>query len=328
LGKSVELTIEGAETELDKTVIDQLADPLMHLIRNSMDHGIEPPPVRVGAGKRATANIRLSARHSGASVLIGVADDGGGIDMDAVRKRGVERGLVTSGARLCEQEIYALLFQPGFSTAKQITDVSGRGVGMDVVRQRVEALRGSIELASRPGLGTSVTLRLPLTMAIIDGLLVKVGGAYFVLPLANTLECIELTSEDIAQANGKHVAHVRGEILPYIRLQEHFGMQAERLEREQIMLVETEDGRFGFVVDEVLGDCQTVIKNLGSLYRHVQVVSGATILGNGTVALILDPHRLVQEAIRESRNRPRGHPLAAAGDHQVRNGAQPGAFGR
>ena len=325
LGKSVELTIEGAETELDKTVIDQLADPLMHLIRNSMDHGIEPPDARLAAGKRATASIRLSARHSGASVLIGVADDGGGIDMDAVRSRGVERGLVAADAQLSEQEIYALIFQPGFSTAKQITDVSGRGVGMDVVRQRVEALRGSIEVASRPGQGTSVTLRLPLTMAIIDGLLVTVGGAHFVLPLANTLECIELTGEDIVRANGKHVANVRGEILPYIRLQEHFGIRSERRELEQIMLVETEEGRFGFVVDQVLGDCQTVIKNLGRLYRHVQVVSGATILGDGTVALILDPHRLVQEAIRESRHRPRGHPAEGVGNGRKLNGFRPWA---
>ena len=179
------------------------------------------------------------------------------------------------------------------------------GVGMDVVRRSVEALRGTIDIASKPGAGTSVTLRLPLTMAIIDGLLVRIGHAYFVLPLATTLECIELTRQDIEKANGKHVANVRGEIIPYIRLREYFHIHTERPEREQIMVAETEEGRYGFVVDQVLGDHQTVIKNLGRFYRHIQVISGATILGNGTVALILDPHRLVQDAIRTMSLGPR-----------------------
>ncbi len=298
LNKDVELTIEGAETELDKTVIDQLSDPLMHLIRNSMDHGIEAAEVRAARGKRATATIHLSARHSGASVLIGVSDDGGGIDADAVRQRAIDKGLVSAEASLTESEIYAFIFQPGFSTAKKVTDVSGRGVGMDVVRQNIEGLRGTIDVASKRGQGTSVTLRLPLTLAIIDGLLVSVDQAFFVLPLANILECIELTSADIHQANGKHVSNLRGEIVPYIRLREYFNIGAERPEIEQIMVTETEAGRFGFVVDRVLGDCQTVIKNLGRFYRHVQVVSGATILGDGTVALIIDPYRLAQEAVR------------------------------
>jgi len=312
LGKNVELTIEGAETELDKTVIDQLSDPLMHLIRNSMDHGIEPPKMRGELGKPAIATIHLSARHSGASVLIGVADNGGGIDTEAVRNRAIERGLVAADAQLTEAETYALLFQPGFSTAKQVTDVSGRGVGMDVVRQRVDSLRGTIDVASKPGQGTSVTLRLPLTLAIIDGLLVNVGDAFFVLPLANILECIELTREDIERANGKHVANVRGELIPYIRLRQHFSIDTPRPAIEQIMVVETEGGRYGFVVDRVLGDCQTVIKNLGRFYRHVQVVSGATILGDGTVALILDPERLAQDAVRAVSHGPRGRVSASA----------------
>lgn len=298
LGKDVELTIEGAETELDKTVIDQLSDPLMHLIRNSMDHGIEAAEVRAAHGKGATASIHLSARYAGASVMIGVADDGGGINAEAVRARAIEKGVIAAEAQLSEQQCFALIFEPGFSTAKQVTDISGRGVGMDVVRQRVEALRGSIEVESKPGEGTRVTLRLPLTLAIIDGLLVSVGEAFFVLPLANTLECIELSSRDIAAANGKHVVNVRDEIVPYIRLREHFHIQSPRPEIEQVMIVETEEGRYGFVVDQVLGDCQTVIKSLGRFYRHVQTLSGATILGNGKVALILDPYRLVQEALR------------------------------
>jgi two-component system chemotaxis sensor kinase CheA len=212
---------------------------------------------------------------------------------------------------LTQAQTFALLFEPGFSTAKTVTDVSGRGVGMDVVRQRVDSLRGSIDVASQAGSGTQVTLRLPLTLAIIDGLLVSVGNAYFVLPLANTLECIELTEKDIERANGKHLADVRGELIPYIRLRQHFNIRTQRPMIEQIMVVETEEGRYGFVVDEVLGNCQTVIKNLGRFYRHVQVVSGATILGNGTVALILDPERLAQDAVRGTMHRSRGRPLAA-----------------
>jgi len=298
LRKNVELTMEGAETELDKTVIEQLNDPLMHLIRNSMDHGIEAAEARSAAGKPAKASIHLSARHSGAQVLICVADDGKGIDREAVRTRAIERGLIAPEAQLAESEIFSLILAPGFSTAKEVTDVSGRGVGMDVVHRNVEALRGTIEIASQPGQGTTVTLRLPLTLAIIDGLLVRVGKTRFILPLANTVECVELTRRDVENAHGKRLANIRGEMVPYVRLSEYLGIQAERQEREQVMIAETEHGRFGFVVDQVLGDHQTVIKNLGRLYRNVHAVSGATILGDGTVALILDLHRLAQDVIR------------------------------
>jgi two-component system chemotaxis sensor kinase CheA len=320
LHKNVELTIEGADTELDKTVIDQLNDPLLHLIRNSMDHGIESPEARIAAGKPPTATIHLSAQHSGAHVLICVTDDGRGIDAAAVRERGVENGLVAADAQLCEAEIFSLILMPGFSTAREVTDVSGRGVGMDVVHQCVDALRGTIGISSTFGTGTSVTLRLPLTLAIIDGLLVRLEQAYYVIPLANTLECIELTRQDIEKANGRRFADVRGEIIPYIRLRDFFDMQTERPEREQIMIAETEEGRYGFVVDEVLGHHQTVIKNLGRLYRHVQFVSGATILGNGSVALILDPHRLVKEAIGRTLHGPRIHPNSAAAKGRGKDG--------
>lgn len=298
LGKNVELTIEGADTELDKTVIEQLGDPLMHLVRNSMDHGIEAPEVRTAEGKRATARIHLCARHAGASVLISVSDDGRGIEREAVRKRAIERGLTTEDTLLTDAEIFEFIFHPGFSTAQQVTDLSGRGVGMDVVRKNVDMLHGSIEVASRPGAGTTVTLRLPLTLAIIDGLLVRVDDSSFVLPLANTLECIELTAAQVEENGDKHMVNVRGEIVPYIRLRDYFHLADQRPLIEQIMLVETEESRFGLVVDQVLGNCQTVIKSLGRCFRGVQFVSGATILGNGTVALILDAQRLVQEAIR------------------------------
>ena len=298
LHKEVELTIEGADTELDKTVIDRLNDPLVHLIRNSMDHGIETPETRRAAGKPPTGTIHLSAHHSGANVLIRVSDDGRGLDVEAVRARAVEQGLIDGAARLSEAEIFSLIMAPGFSTAREVTGVSGRGVGMDVVRRSMEELRASIDIGNRPGAGLTVTLRLPLTLAIIDGLLVRVGNAHFVLPLANSLECVELTRRDIQDSHGKHIANVRGELIPYIRLSEYFQMETPRPEREQIMVVETEHGHYGFVVDQVLGDHQTVIKNLGRLYRNVQVVSGATILGDGTVALILDPNRLVQDAVQ------------------------------
>jgi two-component system chemotaxis sensor kinase CheA len=327
LGKDVELTMEGSDTELDKTVIDQLADPLMHLIRNSMDHGIEPPEVRRAAGKRPSATIHLSARHAGASVLVTVADDGGGINADAVRARAVERGLISADAQLSENDTYGLIFEAGFSTAEQVTDISGRGVGMDVVRQRVEALRGTIDISSKRGQGTKVGLRLPLTLAIIDGLLVRVGDSYFVLPLSNILECIELTSADIEQANGKHVSIVRGEIVPYIRLRDHFHIRTPRPEIEQIMIAETEEGRYGFVVDEVLGDYQTVIKSLGRFYRHVQVVSGATILGNGIVALIVDPHRVVQDVLRQQAESQRNRAASPANESSRSNsGARARAY--
>lgn len=316
LHKEVELAIEGADTELDKTVIDQLSDPLMHLIRNSMDHGIETPEFRFTAGKPRTATVHLSARHSGASVLISVADDGAGIDGEAVRKRAIEKGLIAPDAQLSESETFSLIMAAGFSTAQTITDVSGRGVGMDVVRRNVEALRGTIDIHSKRGAGTSVTLRLPLTLAIIDGLLVRVGQAYFVLPLAITVECIELTRQDIEKANGKHIADVRGMAIPYIRLREHFDIRTERPEREQIMIAETEAGHYGFVVDEVLGNHQTVIKNLGRMYRNIHIASGATILGNGTVALILDPNRLVQDAIRSLALEARGESRLARGRGQ------------
>jgi two-component system chemotaxis sensor kinase CheA len=300
LHKEVDLALEGADTELDKTVIDQLNDPLVHLIRNSMDHGVETPDARRAAGKPPTATVRLSAQYAGTQVLIRVSDDGRGLDPRAIRARAVERGLIDGSAQLSDAELFSLILAPGFSTAARVTDVSGRGIGMDVVRRSAEALRGSLELSSRPGAGLTVTLRLPLTLAIIDGLLVRVGPSYFVLPLANSLECVALSRQDIREAHGNHLACVRGETIPYIRLSECFGMAVAQPEREQIMVVEVDDGHYGLVVVEVLGNHQTVIKNLGRLYRDVSVISGATILGNGTVALILDPHRLVEHAIHST----------------------------
>lgn len=299
LGKEVVLETSGAATELDKTVIERLGDPLMHLVRNSIDHGIESPEERRSTGKSPQGTIRLAARHSGAYVVIEVSDDGAGLDAERILAKATERGIIKQDAQLSDREIYDLIFAPGFSTAARVSSVSGRGVGMDVVRQNVDALRGTIEVGSKKGLGTTITLKLPLTLAIIDGLLVRIAQNYFVLPLAIVEECMELTRRDIQQAHGKHMAHVRGDLVPYLCLRENFGTGGVRPDVEQIVICGIEDQRVGFVVDAVIGGHQTVIKNLGRMYRDIEGLSGATILGDGTVALILDPPKLIQQVEHE-----------------------------
>jgi two-component system chemotaxis sensor kinase CheA len=292
LGREVEMTTEGAETELDKTVIEKLNDPLVHLIRNSIDHGIEAPDERKSLGKPKKGMLHLVARHSGGQVLIEITDDGAGLDQEAIRAKAVEKGLIVPEAELSEKEIYALILAPGFSTAKEVTSVSGRGVGMDVVKRAIDNLRGSIGISSLKGIGTTITMRLPLTLAIIEGLLVKIGEEYFVLPLSAVEECVELTRKDITNAHGRHIANVRGQAVPYIRLREQFFIQGETPEIEQIVIIGVEGQRVGFVVDNVVGEHQTVIKTLGRVYKDIEGISGATILGDGTVALILDTAKL------------------------------------
>jgi two-component system chemotaxis sensor kinase CheA len=299
LKKEVVLETEGGETELDKTVIERLNDPLVHLIRNSIDHGIEPPEVREAAGKPRQGTVHLSAIHSGAHVLIRIRDDGAGLDESAIRKKAVENGLIGSDTELTDRETYALIFAPGFSTAERVTSISGRGVGMDVVKRSIEALRGSIEISSQRGGGTTITLKLPLTLAIIDGLLIKIGDAHFVLPLSVVEECVELTREDVARANGRHMTFIRDKIVPYIRLRERFSINGTVPLIEQIVVTESMGGKVGLVVDKVIGEHQTVIKNLGKVYKKVNGISGATILGDGTVALIVDVPKLVQEVESE-----------------------------
>jgi len=295
-GKEVEMTTDGAETELDKTVIDRLNDPLVHLIRNSIDHGIEAPDIREAHSKPRQGTVHLSARHSGAHVLIDIKDDGAGLNSEAIRAKAVERGLLDPGAEVSEKELFQMILAPGFSTAQKITSVSGRGVGMDVVKQNIEALRGSIEISSTKGVGTTITLKLPLTLAIIDGLLVKIAADYYVIPLSVVVECVELTREDVARAHGRQIANVRGEIVPYISLREAFRVYGSKPAIEQIVIVGIDDHRIGFVVDDVIGEHQTVIKTLGKFYRDIEGLSGATILGDGTVALILDVPKLFQKA--------------------------------
>ena len=294
LGKEIELTTDGAETELDKTVIEKLNDPLVHLIRNSIDHGVEMPSDREAAGKPKAGVIHLSAKHSGAQVLITVEDDGAGLDPERIRAKAIEKGLIQHDAVLTEKEIFALILLPGFSTAKTVTSVSGRGVGMDVVKRSIDSLRGTIEIKSEKGIGSAVTLHLPLTLAIIEGLMVKISNDYFIIPLSHVEECVELTRKDVSNAHGRDIANVRGQIVPYIRLRERFSFSTERPDREQIVITRSGDYRVGLVVDGVIGNHQTVIKPLGSFYKQVEGLSGATILGDGSVALILDVARLVK----------------------------------
>lgn len=301
LGKEIELTTSGAETELDKTVIDKLNDPLVHLIRNCIDHGIELPEEREGAGKPRAGNVHLSAMHSGAHVLIDIADDGRGLDAGAIRAKGIEKGLIAPDATLSEKELFSLILAPGFSTAKTVTNVSGRGVGMDVVKRTLDELRGAIEISSWKGQGSTISLKLPLTLAIIEGLLVRIRDDFFVLPLSAVEECVELTARDSGMAQGRNIANVRGQIVPYIRLREQFTIDGTAPEIEQIVIVRVDGNRVGFVVDSVIGEHQTVIKNLGRAFRQVEGISGATILGDGTVALILDTAHLVAAATMQEK---------------------------
>jgi two-component system chemotaxis sensor kinase CheA len=294
LGKDITFASEGAETELDKTVIERLGDPLVHLIRNSCDHGIEPRERRRAAGKPEQGTVRLSASHAGASVLIEIHDDGGGIDPAAVRAKAVERGLLSPDARPSDRELFNLIFLPGFSTARSVSSVSGRGVGMDVVKSAIEALRGTVSIESAAGAGTTIRIHLPLTLAIIEGLLVSVGDGSYVLPLSAVEECVELSREDVERGHGAHLATVRGELVPYVRLRELFEVAGDRPDLEQIAIVHHAGERCGLVVDGVVGQHQTVIKSMGRMYRDVMGLSGATILGDGSVALIVDVPALVQ----------------------------------
>ena len=296
LGKEVVLTTEGAETELDKTVLDRLNNPLVHLIRNAVDHGIETPDAREQAGKSRTGTIRLSAEHSGANVLIRVEDDGAGLDRDAIFNKAVQMKLVASNAVLADKDVFSFILAPGFSTAQTVTNVSGRGVGMDAVNRSLDALHGTLEISSHKGRGTMLTLKLPLTLAIIDGLQVLVGDEHYILPLSAIEEVAELVREAAGRSHGRNLAEIRGSVVPYIRLRELFGIVGQSPAIEQIITTLVEGYRIGIVVDQVIGEHQTVIKSLGRTYHNIDVISGATILGNGSVALILDIPKLVHKA--------------------------------
>ena len=294
LRKQVTLELIGQETELDKTLIERLADPLIHLIRNAVDHGIGTPDQRIASGKPPEGRVRLAARHLGHEVLISISDDGAGLDRARIQQRAEEQGLVPAGARLADSELFQLILQPGFSTATQVTSVSGRGVGMDVVRRAIETLRGSIDIASQSGHGTEITLRLPLTLAIIDGLLVRVGRGRYVIPLSAIEECVELSGADDTRSRGYTFLNIRGSLVPFLRLREIFASDSEPDAYQKVVIVSAGEQRVGLVVDQVIGDHQTVIKSLSKLHAGVPAFSGATILGDGTVALILEVAHLVE----------------------------------
>lgn len=294
LGKEIDLVTQGAETELDKTVLDQLADPLVHLIRNSIDHGIEPVEERLRSEKPRRGEVRLSAVHTGSNVVVSIRDDGRGLDKNRILAKAVSKRLVPPDASLSDKEVFNLIFLPGFSTAEKVTNVSGRGVGMDVVKRKIEALRGSISIESEPQKGTTISLTLPLTLAIIDGLLVEVGRDQFIVPMSLVAENVELHRSERRRKNGRNVVTVRGELIPYIHLRETFGTHANQVEIEKVVIVQHQDQRVGLVVDRVLGSHQTVIQSLGNLYGNVDLFSGATIMGDGRVALILDLAGLIR----------------------------------
>ena len=297
LGKEISLSIIGADTELDKTVVEKIGDPLMHLVRNAMDHGIESPEERVAAGKSSNGTLSLKAYHDSGSIVIEVLDDGKGLDRDKLIKKALENNLIKENQILTDQEAYQLIFEAGFSTAKEITNLSGRGVGMDVVRRNIESLRGSIEVDSTLGKGTTISIRLPLTLAIIDGFLVGVDEASYVIPLDMVIECVELSESDRQSSLDRNYINLRGEILPFIRLREMFEHSKSSIKRENIVVVQYAGKKAGIVVDELLGEFQTVIKPLGKIFSQLSGISGSTILGSGEVAVILDVHALVNRAI-------------------------------
>ncbi|MBU3078050.1 chemotaxis protein CheA [Sphingomonas quercus] len=292
-GKSIELATEGESTEVDKTVIERLADPLVHLIRNACDHGLETPEVRVAAGKAAVGRVLLSAHQAGGEVVITIRDDGRGIDRDRVRAKAEAQGLIQPGQVVPDQDLLQMIFHPGFSTAAQVTNLSGRGVGMDVVKRTIESLRGAIDVTSSPGQGSTVVLRIPLTLAIIDGLLIRVGSGRYVIPLAAVEECLELSLEEDLRSRGRSFITLRDRLVPFLRLREMFTTGSKPDTYQKIVVVATGAERVGLVVDQIIGSHQTVIKSMSSLHRDVATFAGATILGDGGVALILDVAQLV-----------------------------------
>lgn len=295
LGKEVDLIIQGEETELDKSVVEKISDPLMHLVRNAMDHGLETPDERLGAGKQDKAKLTLNAYHDGGHIVIEVSDNGRGLVHEKIRTKAFEKGIVSATQSLSESDINMLIFAPGFSTAAAVTDISGRGVGMDVVKRNIEALRGTVNVRSKEGVGTTFEIRLPLTLAIIDGFQIAVGNSVYVIPLAYVRECVELTGQGGGSDAVDLSYDLRGEYLPCIRLRKVFGETSDKPKRENIIVVSHGGLKVGIVADRLLGESQTVIKPLGGLFEGNPAVSGGTIMGNGEVALIVDIPKLISE---------------------------------
>jgi two-component system, chemotaxis family, sensor kinase CheA len=291
LGKQLTLDIRGEDVELDRGVVERISDPLTHLVRNAIDHGIETPEERRAKGKPETGTLHLWAHQQGSHVIIEAADDGRGLDVARIRAKAIASGLIAADAVLTDEQVHALIFAPGFSTKEQVTDVSGRGVGMDVVKRNIEALNGSVALTANPGAGTTCTIRLPLTMAILDGLVLRVGDRHFVLPLLSIFESFRPRREDVRTVLGRgEVVMLRGEAIPLVRLHRVFGVEADHTDPSDglVTLVDSGGVRVALLVDELLGQAQVVAKSLEKNYRRVDGISGATILGDGRIALMLD----------------------------------------
>lgn len=293
LKKEVEFITEGADTELDKTIIENLSDPLMHIIRNSLDHGIEEASVRLSQGKSTKGKIVLKAYYSGANVIIQITDDGAGIDPEIIREKAILKGIIPPERKLSKKEILDLIFLPGFSTAKKVTDVSGRGVGMDVVKKKISEIRGEVEVDSEVGLGTTITIKLPLTLSIIDGLLVSINKAAYVIPLA-AIDKIYAVEKDKIYSSFNNLVTLDGKQIPFFSLRKEFHLDASDEELEQVVVVNFEDNSVGMVVDFVIGEYQAVLKPLGKHYKTHDIFSGATILGDGTVALVMDTNKIIK----------------------------------
>jgi two-component system, chemotaxis family, sensor kinase CheA len=289
--KKIELQISGEETEVDKTIAEELTDPLLHMVRNACDHGVETPEERIAAGKNPVATIKLAAYHQGGQIVIEISDDGRGLDREKIMAKAVQKGLIEPNATLSEQEVFALIFEPGFSTAAQITDLSGRGVGMDVVRRNIQKLRGRIDIQSKVGQGTTFYLKLPLTLAIIEGLVVAVGPHRYIVPIFAVRELISPKPETISTVHGRNeMAIIRDHVLPVIRLARRFNVQPKSDDLCEGLLIVTEyqEQHFCLAVDEVLGKQEVVIKSLGESLKNIPGIAGGAILGDGRVGLILD----------------------------------------
>jgi two-component system chemotaxis sensor kinase CheA len=300
LGKIVNLQIEGDDVEVDTSVVEHLRDPLLHMIRNALDHGIEMPDKRRSLGKSAGGTIILRASHQSGNISVEVADDGAGLDRAKILEAATKRGVTIDAASMSDHEVYQLVFESGLSTADQVSNLSGRGVGMDVVRRNVQALRGTVGIKSSPGAGSTVQLRFPLTLAIIEGFAVEVGDNTYVIPLDHVIECVDLPAEErSAQRGGNGVINLRGEPLPYLDLGQHFGCAGPHEGRQSVIVVRNESQLAGLVVDVLHGETQTVIKPLGKFFEGLRWAAGSAILGNGKVALILDVSTLLQEFCRD-----------------------------
>jgi two-component system chemotaxis sensor kinase CheA len=294
-GKLARMLVVGDDVEVDTTILEHIHDPLMHMIRNSVDHGLETPEVRRALGKDPSGKIVLQAFHDSGNIVVQISDDGAGLDHERILVHARSKGLVPEGARLSEAEIHNLIFQPGFTTADKVSELSGRGVGLDVVRRNVQALRGSVQVSSKPGTGTTVHIRLPLTLAIIEGFSVGVGNETYVIPVEQVVECVELPAEENSAARTEGILQLRNQPLPFIYLRDHFELSGDRTGRQNIVVVQHGAGRAGLAVDVLHGTTQTVIKPLPAVFKAIPGVSGSAILGNGRVALILDVPALLRD---------------------------------